>query len=76
MELADKSISMRERSPVEIWCPLCKSIVATQYCLVDWEKFAKKKAEINEAIIREIANGILDLLLEGGFLMSAPKCIN
>jgi hypothetical protein len=36
---------------------------------------AKKKAEIKEAAIREIASGILDRLLDGGFLMSAPNCI-
>jgi hypothetical protein len=36
---------------------------------------AKKKAERNEAMISEIAKGILDRLLEGGFLMSAPNCI-
>jgi hypothetical protein len=50
-------------------------MVATQYCVVDWEKVAKRNAEIREAAIRVIASGILDRLLEGGFLISAPNCI-
>jgi hypothetical protein len=33
------------------------------------------KADRNEAMMREMAKGILDRLLEGGFLMSAPNCI-
>jgi hypothetical protein len=41
--------------------------------LVDWEKVAKKKADIKEATIREMASGILERLLEGVFLINAPN---
>ena len=39
------------------------------------KRWLKKNAEIKEAAIREIASGILDRLLDCGFLMSAPNGI-